>query len=83
MCHINLYIALGSMAILTIFFQLKNIGYLSISMNYLLFPLLMFYGSQHMSSTSLVRFVPVYFNCFMLFLKGLLVHFWYFIVSVK
>ena len=43
---LNLQIALGSMAILTIFFQSKSMGYFSISLNHLQLPLLMFYSSQ-------------------------------------
>ena len=45
---LNLQIALD-VAILTIFFQFTSMRYLRISLNHLLFTLLIFYNSQHLS----------------------------------
>ena len=61
---LNLQIALGNMTILTILIlQSKSMGYLSIPLNHLQFPFLMFYSFQYTytSFISLVKFTPKYF----------------------
>ena len=59
---LNLQIALGSIVILTIFFQSKILGYISMFLNHLPFPLSIFYRSQHTNLLPLlVRFIP---KCF-------------------
>ena len=55
-------IALGTMVILTMFFQSKCIGYLSISLNYLQFLLLVFYRFQHIGCLPSCLFLGIIFN---------------------
>ena len=58
------------MAISTIFFQSKSVGYLSISLTYLQFPLLIFYSLQHISLS--LAYSGLFVSIFDTILKGII-----------
>ena len=83
-----LYIALGSIASLPILILLiQSIGYFSISLNHLQFPLPMFYSFQHasLSSPRSCLFLGYFFkhNFKWLWFFSIAFSFWYLLVSVK
>ena len=79
---LNLYIALGSMAILTILiFPIQEHEVFSSSLNHLQFPLSAFYSSQHII-LSIPCHVYYYFITFDMIFKGIFFFFFYFPILI-